>query len=291
MSVAVDLVRHGPGGGPRRQELVECLPALRESLERERAFRVERPALDGAREALADIERALTAIRAGTYGSCEHCAAEIPFTVLRAVPRTRSCLRCHRSRAADEPVRVEARCATSSAMAAESGEHATPAGPVLWVRRLLGRAIVGPEQQHLGHVRDVVVTSLPDGIGTVVTGLIGDAGGHGWFAPVATVDDLQRRRVVLRAFSIRPAGCWLATESLLVQDVLGRPVMTAPAGPPRRVSDIALRRTPAGWTVWAVDTRTTAQRLLGSPRRRIEWDALAVRRLETPATGAGGTGR
>lgn len=162
------------------------------------------------------------------------------------------------------------------------GARRRPAQPVVSVRRLLGRPVLGPEQQHLGHVRDVVARQLPDGVSTVVTGLIADAGGHRWFAPAATVRDLQTRRVVLRVFSIRPAGCRLSTEQLLARDVLGRLVMAAPDGPPSRISDIALRRTPAGWTVWAVDTRTSVQRLLGSPRRLIEWDVLAMRRLATP---------
>ena len=204
MSVSVGLAQARLLGGARRQELVACLPPLRESLENERAFRVEQLAR------LADIERASAAIRA------------------------------------------------------------TPAQPVVWVRRLLGRPVLGPEQQHLGHVRDVVARQLPDGVSMVVTGLIADAGGHRWFAPAATVRDLQTRRVVLRVFSIRPGGCRLATDHLLGRDVLGRPVMAAPDGPPSRISDIALRRTPAGWTGWAVDTRTTVQRLLGSPRRLIE---------------------
>jgi hypothetical protein len=73
-------------------------------------------------------------------------------------------------------------------------------------------------------------------------------------------------------------------EHLLVQDVLGRPVLVCPGmaaagGPSPRVSDIALRRTAAGWVVWAVDTRTSVQRLVGSPRRLVEWDVLSTRRL------------
>ena len=119
-------------GGDRRNELAECIPVLREALERERRFRVEqlnrlpvgtcgdpvrgRPGagaggsalrevdalvLAGARRALADIERALAAIRAGRFGRCEKCAGEIPLGVLRAVPQARLCLSCHRPRSAD----------------------------------------------------------------------------------------------------------------------------------------------------------------------------------------------
>jgi DnaK suppressor protein len=119
-------------GGDRRNELAECIPVLCEALERERGFRVDqltrlavgscgdpvrgRPVagaaggalrevdalvLAGARRALADIERALAAIRTGRYGRCEDCAAQIPVAVLRAVPQARLCLSCHRARSAD----------------------------------------------------------------------------------------------------------------------------------------------------------------------------------------------
>jgi len=112
-------------GADRRNELAECVPVLREALERERGFRAEQLTrlavgtcgdpwaaggalrevdalvLAGARRALADIERALAAIRTGRYGHCEDCAGEIPFAVLRAVPQAKFCLSCHRARSAD----------------------------------------------------------------------------------------------------------------------------------------------------------------------------------------------
>jgi hypothetical protein len=169
-------------------------------------------------------------------------------------------------------------------------EHA-PARPVVWVRQLLGRPVLGPEQQHLGHVRDVVAHRSPDAAGTVVAGLIADVGGHRWFAPAVMIRDLQSRRVVLRRSSIRPAECRLCTEHLLAQDLLGQPVMTSPDGRSTRIDDIALRPTPSAWTVWAADTRTTVQRLLGTPRRPVDWDVLVTRRFapERPAwSGWGG---
>jgi len=348
MSVSLGPEQVRSRGGDRRDELGECLPALRESLERERAFRVEqlnrltigtrrdpvrgKPGADaagdalrevdavvlaGARQALADIDRALAAIRAGQYGRCEDCADEIPFAVLRAVPQARRCLRCQCARSEDSPVLTaergsgtgpEARVRDRDGRAASSlrltppppkAAHCVPASsrsstgsaghgvlapaqPVVWVRRLLGRPVLGPEQQHLGHVRDVVAHRLPDAVGTIVTGLIADVGGHCWFAPAAAVRDWQRPPVVLRVFSNRPARCRHSAEYLLAKDVLGQPVMTARTGPVPRISDIALRRTPAGWAVCAADTRSTVQRLLGSPRRLIEWDVLAMRRLATP---------
>jgi DnaK suppressor protein len=123
--------------GDRRQKLVECLPAMRKALECERAFRVEQLTghtigtwggsarverepggaegalhevdaliVAGARQALADIEGALGAIRAGQYGRCEDCGDAIPFAVLRAVPQSRRCVECHR--APGEPTGADA---------------------------------------------------------------------------------------------------------------------------------------------------------------------------------------
>ena len=132
MSVSLGQQQVRCRGGDRRNELAECIPVLREALERERGFRVEQLTrlamgtcggpvrgrrgagaaggalrevdalvLAGARRALADIDRALAAIRTGWYGRCEDCAGEIPFAVLRAVPQARLCLSCHRARSAD----------------------------------------------------------------------------------------------------------------------------------------------------------------------------------------------
>lgn len=162
---------------------------------------------------------------------------------------------------------------------------ATPARPVLWLRGLRGCPIVGPDQQHLGHVRDVVVRESPAAAGTLVTGLIADAGGHRWFVPATAVRDLHTRSISLRVLPIRPARSPLPVEQLLVQDVLGRPVLTPSGGAPKRVTDVALRHTPAGWTVWAADTRPAVRRLLGARRHTVPWDGLAARwfaRLHRP---------
>ncbi len=115
----------------RSSRLEDHLPSLRKALEEHRDFRVEQLAelardrtasarsweaeaeaeagaaarevasliAAGARQALADIERALGAMDAGTYGRCAGCASEIPLAILLAVPRTTVCMAC-RQRAA-----------------------------------------------------------------------------------------------------------------------------------------------------------------------------------------------
>lgn len=47
-----------------------------------------------ARETLAQIERALTRIDAGTYGTCGRCGAVIPPERLEAMPEAELCLAC-----------------------------------------------------------------------------------------------------------------------------------------------------------------------------------------------------
>src|SRR5687768_14397870 len=63
---------------------------------------------------------------------------------------------------------------------------ATDPPRMVWLRQLLGRAVLGPERQHLGHVDDVVAQGSPKSP-TPVSGLILDIGGEGAFVPVTAV--------------------------------------------------------------------------------------------------------
>jgi RNA polymerase-binding transcription factor DksA len=47
-----------------------------------------------AREAIDDIDSALTRMDAGTYGSCESCGRPIAVERLDAIPHTRLCVAC-----------------------------------------------------------------------------------------------------------------------------------------------------------------------------------------------------
>src|SRR5687767_1791823 len=58
---------------------------------------------------------------------------------------------------------------------------------VVWLRQLLGRAVRGPERQHLGHVIDVVAQWAPGGADAPVNGLIVDIGGEDVYVPVKAV--------------------------------------------------------------------------------------------------------
>jgi RNA polymerase-binding transcription factor DksA len=50
--------------------------------------------LASAREHLDDVDRALTRLEAGLYGTCERCGATIAPQRLSARPVARTCLRC-----------------------------------------------------------------------------------------------------------------------------------------------------------------------------------------------------
>jgi DnaK suppressor protein len=50
---------------------------------------------------LAQIERALRRLRAGTYGKCEACAATIPVARLNALPYSTLCIKCQREMEAE----------------------------------------------------------------------------------------------------------------------------------------------------------------------------------------------
>ncbi|WP_157170686.1 TraR/DksA family transcriptional regulator [Nocardia araoensis] len=117
----------------QRASLSEHLPVLRAALEQQRRFRLQQLAelqaeldragepadaadaarheVDGklaaaARQAPADIEAALLLIAAGRYGRCRRCHAEIPIRLLRTIPTTQWCLRCHRHLSSADGSRV-----------------------------------------------------------------------------------------------------------------------------------------------------------------------------------------
>lgn len=46
------------------------------------------------RHELAEVEKALAMIEAGTYGVCEACGNQIPDARLEALPTTRRCINC-----------------------------------------------------------------------------------------------------------------------------------------------------------------------------------------------------
>ncbi len=46
---------------------------------------------------LANIERALVSIKAGTYGQCEICGGKIPLARLNALPYATNCIDCQRA--------------------------------------------------------------------------------------------------------------------------------------------------------------------------------------------------
>lgn len=148
---------------------------------------------------------------------------------------------------------------------------------VVWLSRLLGRSIVGPQHQHLGHVRDVVASRSP-GAGAVVTGLVADVGGHTVFVPAAAVRGWAAPGALEVVRHDRDHHR-TPEETLLAADALGQAVLIPATPTIARITDVALRGSAAGWAVWAVDTRSPVRRLIGARRRLVEWRALVRRRL------------
>jgi RNA polymerase-binding transcription factor DksA len=57
---------------------------------------IARLAADHSRDAMVDVEHALSRFDDGTYGSCEVCGRSIPFERLEAIPQARHCVACPR---------------------------------------------------------------------------------------------------------------------------------------------------------------------------------------------------
>jgi DnaK suppressor protein len=55
---------------------------------------VDVAAHDNLRALLADVERAMTKLRDGTYGLCDRCGADIAAERLEALPWAVRCVRC-----------------------------------------------------------------------------------------------------------------------------------------------------------------------------------------------------
>lgn len=49
---------------------------------------------ENLREHLADVRTALARLEAGTYGTCERCAVEVPVERMEAVPTAKLCISC-----------------------------------------------------------------------------------------------------------------------------------------------------------------------------------------------------
>jgi DnaK suppressor protein len=90
-----------------RQDLHEQLDQRRRHLDRLREQEQDSNGGDGtwqelvvsltaAERAVAELSQAFGRLEAGTYGSCAHCAAAIPFERLKVRPLARTCIDCQR---------------------------------------------------------------------------------------------------------------------------------------------------------------------------------------------------
>jgi DnaK suppressor protein len=77
----------------RLQEVTELSLAYHDEASQQETQRLLRRTV-ATRRKLANVEEALGRLAAGTFGSCEQCAAEIPAWLLTIIPETRYCPRC-----------------------------------------------------------------------------------------------------------------------------------------------------------------------------------------------------
>lgn len=178
-----------------------------------------------------------------------------------------------------------ARCRTAAAGSPHTGRRAE----LVWLRGVLGRAVVGPQGQHMGHVHDVVVSPPADARGSLVSGLIIDVGGH--LARVGADAALHWGPDEITIRDVVPAQRVADTDTdaggvFLRRSVLGQPVLNAHTGVhPRRITDVGLCPTSDGLQVCVVDTRPRWQRLCGRSRQLTDWGVLLRRRrVPSPPT-------
>lgn len=158
-----------------------------------------------------------------------------------------------------------------------SGRGVEP--PVLWLGTILGSSVVGPDGEHLGHLRDIGLTRTPEG--PLVDALLVDAGGHVYVLPAERATSWHSRQIRLSRVSTIRQAAYLDAEPAfewLGHDLVGKPVLTEAARPdPTLVSDVGFRRRRDGRLLaWLVDSRPVWQRRLGRARRTTPW-AVPVR--------------
>jgi hypothetical protein len=154
-------------------------------------------------------------------------------------------------------------------------------GRTVWVRQLLGRPVVGPEAQHLGHVHDVAVRQTAHPREAAFAGLITDTGGVRMFVPAAAVRRWPDPQVLVDAVRLRTLRDQDLADGVLLGSIIGQLVMTG-EGDIARIGDVGIRRMPGGWFIGPADMRGLVERFLGLPRRPVEWEDLVRRRPASP---------
>lgn len=149
--------------------------------------------------------------------------------------------------------------------------------PDLAVSWLLRRAVLGPEEQHLGHVRDVVVSS-GEYRHPPVTGVVALLGGCEMFLPTAALVCRQPERIQLADAAKLRRFVHRAEDLLLGAEVLGRRLRTVAQRRPVRAHDFLLSRSVEGWVLSGVVVRNRLHRRFrpGEHGGLLDWKAVRM---------------
>jgi CBS domain-containing protein len=148
----------------------------------------------------------------------------------------------------------------------------------IFVARMAGMAVFGPDGERLGKVRDVVATLRVDATPPRVLGLVVELSSRRRiFVPMLRVADVDPAAVTLATGSVSLSGFHQrAGETLVLGQLLDAPVTLAESGEPATVVDAAIEPTRSrDWTLSRLAVRTKPRRLgRRTPAVVLPWSAV-----------------
>jgi len=164
-------------------------------------------------------------------------------------------------------------------------------GPRVFVARLAGLVVLGPDGEQVGRVRDVVVALRMGHDAPRVLGLAVEISGRRRiFVPIGRVTSIDPDAVVLgtgtvslRRFEQRPG------ETLVLAELLDRRVTLLESGEEVAVLDVAIEQTRTEWLITRVAVRKGGTGLRGRRRgevQQLEWHEVSGFSLPEEGQGA-----
>jgi CBS domain-containing protein len=148
----------------------------------------------------------------------------------------------------------------------------------IFVARMAGLAVFGPDGERIGKVRDVVATLRLDATPPRVLGLVVELGSRRRiFVPMLRVADVDPAAVTLATGSVSLSGFHQRpNETLVLGQMLDAPVAVRESGEPAVVVDAAMEPTRSrDWVVSRLALRTGPRRLgRRNPVQVLPWSAV-----------------